>query len=220
MAKEELVETVSKSEQFYNRYKKTIWFVIGAVVVVGLLTLAYIKFIYQPKCVEAQGQMYPAEEAFAKGEYELALNGDGNVLGFAQIIEDYGTKAGKSVYMYAGVAEYQLGNYEQAVAYLKKYKGKDAILAARAKACMGDAYVALGEDSYADALKCYKEAVATADNMFTAAYLLKEGVTLEAMGRNQEALECYKSIKENYAMSVEAYDVDKYIARVTVATEE
>jgi len=219
MVKEELVE-VSKSEQFYNKYKKVIWGVLGAIVVIGLLTLAGVKFIYQPKCAEAQEQMVAAEKAFAEGNFEIALNGDGNALGFAQIIEDYGTKAGKAVYLYAGVSALQLGQAEDAVSYLKKYNGKDAILLGRAKACLGDAYVALGEDKYEAAVKCYKEAVKAADNVFAATYLLKEGVTLEALGKKDEAIECYKAIKENYPMSVEAYDVDKYIAGAEVTKEE
>ena len=59
-----------------------------AVVVVWLAILGYQKFIYQPKCAEAQEQAFPAEANFQKGEYELALNGDGNVLGFAEIIDN------------------------------------------------------------------------------------------------------------------------------------
>ena len=98
--RQEQVETsVSKFEQFYESYKKTIWFSLTAVVVVWLAILGYQKFIYQPNCAEAQEQAFPAEANFQKGEYELALNGDGNVLGFAEIIDNYGTKAGKAVYM-------------------------------------------------------------------------------------------------------------------------
>ena len=100
---ENIEQTVSATEQFYNEHKKTIWCVVAAVLVIGLGVLAYNKFIYQPKCVEAMQQCYPAEMSFQAGEYDLALNGDGNNLGFADIIADYGTKAGKAVYLYAGI---------------------------------------------------------------------------------------------------------------------
>ena len=110
--KENLEQTVSATEKFYNENKKTIWGAVCAVVVIGLAVLAYSKFIYQPKCAEAMQQMFPAEANFQAGEYELALNGDGNVSGFADVIDEYGAKAGKAVYFYAGVCEYQLGNYE------------------------------------------------------------------------------------------------------------
>ena len=210
---ENLEQTVSATEQFFNENKKTIWSVVAAVLVIGLGILAYNKFIYQPKCVEAMQQAFPAEMSFQNGEYELALNGDGNNLGFADLIADYGTKAGKAVYLYAGICELQLGNNEEALSYLKKYKGKEPILAARAKACEGDAYVALGD--YAAAVRSYKAAVNCADNTFAAGYLLKEGSALEALGQKAEALACYKTIENDYPSSLEAYEIAKNIARVS-----
>ena len=209
---ENLEETVSATEQFYNENKKTIWGVLAAVLAVGIGVLAYNRFVYQPKCVEAMQQCFPAEMNFQAGAYELALEGDGNNLGFADIISEYGTKAGRAVYLYAGICELQLGDYEGALSYLKKYKGKEPILAARALACEGDAYAGLGD--YAAAARSYKAAAGRADNVFAAAYLLKEGSVYEALGRKAEALACYKAIQENYPQSLEAYDIDKYIARV------
>ena len=209
---ENLEQTVSATEQFYNENKKWILGAVAAVLVIGLGILAYNKFIYQPKCVEAMQQSYPAEMSFQNGEYELALNGDGNNLGFADIISEYGTKAGQAVYLYAGICELQLGNNEEALSYLKKYNGKEPILAARAKACEGDAYVALGD--YSAAVRSYKAAVSTADNIFAPAYLLKEGSALEALGQKAEALACYRTIENDYPSSLEAYDIAKHIARV------
>ena len=210
---ENIEQTVSATEQFYNEHKKTIWTVVAAVLVVGLGILAYNKFIYQPKCVEAMQQTYPAEMNFQNGEYALALSGDGNNLGFEDIIAEYGTKSGKAVYLYAGICELQLGNYEEALDYLKKYNGKEPILAGRAKACEGDAYVALGD--YEAAVRSYKAAVSCGDNVFAAGYLLKEGSALEALDRKAEALACYKSIEDDYPQSLEAYDIAKHIARVS-----
>ena len=209
---ENIEQTVSATEQFYNENKKLIWGIVAAILVIGLGILAYHKFVYQPKCVEAMQQSYPAEMSFQEGEYELALNGDGNVLGFADIIDEYGSKAGKAMPFYAGVCALQLKDYEAAVDYLKKYKGKDPILAARALACEGDAYVGLGD--YAAAVRCYKAAVDRADNVFAAGYLLKEGSALEALGQKAEALACYKTIEEDYPQSLEAYEIAKNIARV------
>ncbi len=212
LRQENIEQTVSATEQFYNDNKKMIWGVVAAVLVIGLGVLAYNKFIYQPKCAEAMQQTYPAELNFQEGEYELALNGDGSVMGFADIISEYGAKAGKAVYLYAGICELQLGNNEEALGYLKKYNGKEPILAARAKACEGDAYVALGD--YNAAVRSYQAAVSTADNIFAPAYLLKEGSALEALGQKAEALACYRAIENDYPSSLEAYDIAKHIARV------
>ena len=168
---EKVVESVSKIEKFFNDNQKIIYGVLCAIIVIGLAVLAYQKFYLQPKKAEALAQMYPAEASFRSGEYDLALNGDGNVAGFAQIINDYGKKAGVAVYLYAGVCELEAGNWQAALDYLKKYDGKEPILAARALAATGDAYVGL--EDYKAALGYFEKAAAKADNMFAATYLLK-----------------------------------------------
>ena len=211
LRKENLEETVSKTDQFYNEHKKTIWTVICALLIIALAVFAYVKLIYQPKCAEAAQQAFPAEQSFSAGEYELALNGDGNVLGLADVISDYGSKAGAAVFMEAGVCALQLGQYEEALGYLKKYKGKEPILAARAIACQGDAYVGL--EKYNEAVAAYRKAAAKADNLFAAAYLLKAGIVYEELGEKAKALDCYKTIKDKYPQSIEGYDIDKYITR-------
>ena len=209
---EAVVEAVSKTEQFFEKNGKIVSIICVAVVVVCAAVFCWYKFVNQPKVDEAMGQMAYAEENFRAGNYELALNGDGNTLGFVQILDEYCTKAGKAVNFYAGVCELQLGNWESAISYLEAYKGNDAILAARAKACIGDAYVGL--ENYKKALGYYEQAAATIDNIFAAGYLLKAGVVAEKLGENAKALGFYETIKDQYPQSVEGYDIDKYIGRI------
>lgn len=210
-----VAEAVSKTDLFFKENKKTLTYSATALVVIALAIFLYVKFGYAPKVAEALETAYPAEAQFQAGNFETALNGDGSaVIGFADVIDEYGAKAGKAVYFYAGVCEYQLGNYEDAITYLKKYKGKEAILAGRALACIGDAYVCL--ENYEAALGYYVKAAKKSDNMFSAAYLLKAGEVCEALGKNEEALAYYKEIKENYSNSYEAYEIDKYISRMEV----
>lgn len=209
---EAVVEAVSKTEQFFEKNGKLLSIICVAFVVVCLAVFCWHRFAYQPKVAEAQGQMAVAEQNFRAGDYETALNGDGNALGFVQIIDEYGKKAGKAVYFYAGVCELQLGEWEQAIKYLQAYKGKDEILAARATACIGDAYVGL--EDYKKALGYFEKAAAVVDNMYAAGYLLKAGAVAEELGDNAKALSFYKMIKDQYPQSVEAYDVDKYIGRI------
>ena len=209
---EAVVEAVSKTEKFFNENGKVLGIAAAAVVAAAAIIFCVNKFVYQPAQAEAQGQMAIAEENFRTGDYELALNGDGNVLGFAQIIDEYGAKAGKAAPFYAGVCELQLGNWELALDYLNAYKGKDAILKARAIACMGDAYVGLEE--YTKALGCFEKAAAVVDNMFAAGYLLKAGVVAEKLGQNEKALGFYTQIKDQHPDSMEAYEIAKYIGRL------
>ena len=209
---EAVVEAVSKTEQFFEKNGKLLTIICAVFVVVCLAVFCWHKFAYQPKVAEAQGQMAAAEQNFRAGDFETALNGDGNTLGFVQIMDEYGKKAGKAVYFYAGVCELQLGEWEQAIKYLQAYKGKDEILSARATACIGDAYVGL--EDYKKALGYFEKAAAEIDNMYAAGYLLKAGAVAEQLGDNAKALSYYLMIKEQYPQSMEAYDVDKYIGRI------
>ncbi len=208
---EKVIEQVSKTEEFF-KYGNIIWGCLLAILIIGLGILAYAKFYLQPKKAEAMEQTYPAETSFRSGEYDLALNGDGNVLGFKDILDNYGTKGGKDIYFYAGVSELQLGNFDDAIKYLKKYKGKDHILSARALACIGDAYTGL--EDYTTAVSYFEKAADLSDDMFSASYLLKAGITYEELGNNDKALACYKRIKDTWPQSVEGYDIDKYISRI------
>ena len=212
LQEEQVAEKVSSVEKFFNENKKVIWGGLGAIIVIGVAVLCYHKFYAQPQKDEAAEQMYPAEANFRAENYELALNGDGNVLGFSQIIDEYGSYAGSAVYFYAGVCELQLGKYEEALSYLNKYKGKDEILKARALGCKGDAYEGL--ENYTEAVSCYEKAAGVADNMFAASYLLKAGIASEELGNKDKALSFYKKIKDQYPQSMEGYDIDKYISRI------
>jgi tetratricopeptide (TPR) repeat protein len=153
-----------------------------------------------------------AEQHFRSDSFALALNGDGNSLGFAQIIDEYGNKAGEAIYLYAGVSELHLGNYESAIAYLKKYNGKDPVLKARSISNIGDAYAGL--ENYKEAVSNYLKAADFADNAFAAGYLLKAGIIYEELGDTAKALEAYNKIKDKYPQSVEGFDIDKYISRL------
>ena len=207
-----IAEAVSKSELFFQKYGKIIYGCVAAILLIALAILAYNRFILQPKKAEAQAEMYKAEQKFAEGNFELALNGDDNNLGFAEIIDKYGTKGGESVYLYAGACALQTGKLDDAIEYLKKYKGKDSILLARAQAAMGDAYVGL--EDYKSALAAFEKAAATSDNMYSAGYLLKAGVVAEQLGDKEKALGFYKKIKDQYPQAPEAMDIDKFITRL------
>ena len=68
------------------------------------------------------------------------------------------SKSGEAVYFYAGVCNLQLGNFAEAVSNLKSYKSDDAIMNARALACIGDAYAP--QNDLASALSNSKSAAA------------------------------------------------------------
>lgn len=213
-SKQGVGEAVSKTELFFKENAKVITYSLTGLVVVAAAIVLIFQFYIKPLKKEAVDQTFVAEQYFRADNYEAALNGDGNALGFAQIIDEYGSKAGEAVYFYAGVCEMKLGNAQNALDYLKKYKGSDEIIVARAQCCQGDAYAML--ENYQQALVHYEKAAASADNIFTAGYLLKAGIVCEELGDNAKALKNYEIIKEKYPQTWEGYEIDKYISRIKV----
>ena len=212
LRQQNVAEAVSKTELFFQKNGKLIYGCVAAVLVLALAILAYNRFYLQPKKAEAQAEMFKAEQRFAQGDFQLALSGDDNNLGFADIIAKYGAKGGESVYMYAGACALNLGQFDDAISYFKKYEGEDKILLARAQAGIGDAYVGL--EDYKTALTWYEKAAATTDNMFAAGYLLKAGQVAEELGDTAKAIAFYKKVKDQYPQAPEAMDIDKYITRI------
>ena len=205
-------QAVSGTEEFLKKNGKLLSWIAIAILAVVAICLAINNWVLKPAKAAAIDDTFAAENYFTAGDFQTALEGDGSSLGFRDLIAQYGAKAGKAIYMYAGVSELQLKNYDVAINYLKKYKGKDDILAARALACLGDAYVGAGNLNAA--LSSYEKAIKRADNQFAATYMLKAGLVCEELGNNAKAIEYYETIKDKYPQSLEAYDIDKYIARI------
>ena len=209
---EQVATTVSGVEEFFKKNQKWIEWAVLALLIVILAIFAINRWVIAPAKAEAQAQMFPAEQLFRAGNFEAALNGDGNTLGFNDIISNYGKRAGKAVYLYAGLSNLQLGNNQEALDRLKKYSVKDKIMQGRAYSAIGDAYSNLKD--YTNALAWYKKAAALEDNEFRPAYLLKAALVSEETGDLAGALSLYQEIKTKYPQTVEGYDVQKYISRI------
>jgi tetratricopeptide (TPR) repeat protein len=210
---ENVEQTLTQTEQFLEQNYKPLLYVLGAaVVLVGIVWLLRLYTTKQNE--EALSQMFMAEQYFAEDSLNLALYGDGNNLGFIDLSDDYKrTKSGKLANFYAGACLMHMGQFEEAVSYLRKYSIKDEILAPEAKGLIGDARVELGDT--ADGIKYYLEAAEMADNAFhSPIFLMKAGMLYESEGNFAEALSIYEKIQEKYPESNEGRSIEKYIARV------
>lgn len=210
---ENVEQTLTKTEQFLEQnYKPLLYVLAGAVVLVGIVWL--LRMYTSKKNDEALSQMFMAEQYFGQDSLSLALNGDGNNLGFIDIAKEYkATRSGKLANFYAGACLMHLGQYEEAISYLNKYKLDDEVIAPQAKGLIGDAKVELGDN--AAGIKNYIEAADMAENAFlTPIYLMKAGMLYEMESNWAEALKLYERIQEKYPESNEGRSIDKYIARV------
>ena len=72
----------------------------------------YKNFVIEPKEEKADGCNVESGGIFQAGFFKLALNGDGQYLGFLKVIDKYGgTKAGNLAKFYAGSCYLKLGDY-------------------------------------------------------------------------------------------------------------
>lgn len=206
-------EALSRTEKFIEKNQKLLMIVIGAVVVVVMIFFGFKRFYQAPREQEGLEQMFMAEHYFEVDSLNLALNGDGMYPGFLSIIDDYSmTNASNLSKYYAGVCYLRLGNYDEAIDYLKSFKGKDQIIAPMAKGALGDAYMEKNESS--KAASCYMEAAEMNENEFTTPlFLMKAGWTYELLADYDQAVKVYERIKYNFPSSNEAREIDKYIAR-------
>ncbi|MCX6256025.1 MAG: tetratricopeptide repeat protein, partial [Bacteroidia bacterium] len=138
-------QTLTRTEQYLEENYKTL--LTGLVVLVVLVGIGWLGKIYLNKRNdEAQSQMYQAERYLEMDSLKLALNGDGNYLGFLDIAKDYKfTNSGNLARYSAGICYLHLGNYEEAIDFLNKYSKKDKVLGSLAIGATGDAYVELGD---------------------------------------------------------------------------
>ena len=119
----EVEQILTKTEQFIENHLKTTLYVVGGIVFVILAYVGITKFYASPRSKDAQVQIFQAQNYFSRDSFNLALNGDGNSLGFLDIIDSYGsTESGKLAKYYAGICYLHLGDYDNAISYLKKFR--------------------------------------------------------------------------------------------------
>ena len=206
-------ETLTKTEQFLEENYKQLLIILGVVVVlVGIFWLG--RLWLNKKNDEAQSQMYQAERWLEMDSLKLALNGDGNYLGFLDIAKNYKmTRAGNLAKYSAGICYLHLGDYQNAIASLNSYSKKDKLIGSVAIGATGDAYVETGDLDKGVAK--YIEAADLARNSFnTPLFLMKAGQIYELQKKYTDALKMYERIQSEYPESNEGTSIEKYIARV------
>jgi len=217
---ENVESALSRSERFIEENQKSIIRVVTVLLALTAIFLGLKRFYLLPRENEARSQMFVAEQYFETDSFNLALYGDGNYSGFIEIIEDYGlTKAANLSQYYAGISYLRLGEYEDALDYLKKFKARDKMVTPIAEGAKGDAYVELGEME--KGLDCYLNAAAKSKNNFTTPiYLMKAAQVNEHLQEFDKAMELYQQVKTDFPDYARNNNIDKYISRVQVKLAE
>lgn len=229
MAKE-TNEVLDQVKGFWDKYSKKVTYIGAAVIIVASGWIGYQKLIKEPKEMKAAESIFLAESlfdkmansSFSKDSVNIALNGgilDGsNVIGLLKVISNYeGTlNANRARYM-AGACYLQIGEFDKSIKYLKGFDGNgSAQIQSKAYTMLGHAYAEKKQKE--EALNYYKKAaeVNDKDDSFTPDALMLCGTYAESIGKNNDAIDCYKKVKNNYPafVSVTNGEVDKRLARL------
>lgn len=213
---EQIEEVLTSTEQFIEKHQKNLSIFAVAVIVLVAGFMGYHKFYQAPLEKEAIEQVAGAQLYFSRDSFKLALNGDGNKLGFADITTNYSsTTIGNTAKAYAGVCCLRLGQFDEAINYLKGFSSDDFIVSQLAISNLADAYMEKG--NYSEAAEYYSKAAADKANDFTTPiYLMKAGCAYELNNDFKNALKSYERIKSEFSKSIEARDIEKYITNASI----
>lgn len=211
-------EVIAKAKDFWTKNSKPILIVGTALILLVGGFFAYKNFFQQPKEEKAAEAMFKAEDYYRKDSANLALNGDGQYLGFLKIISKYsGTDAANLASFYAGSCYIKLDDNANAIKYLKKFSTDAKQIQQRAYKLLGDASADLGKND--DALDYYKKAAHhfekdetnSAEALFMAAYFADR-----VMKNQKEAIALFKELKEKYPRTQHGFEADNYLAQLGV----
>ena len=208
-----LAEKLEGAENWMEKHPKTI---LGVAAAILLLVGGYFGFRYYVDAQddEAQKEMFQAVYYFEADSLSQALNGDGNNLGFINIIDDYKfTDAANLANFYAGVCFLKQGKFDAAILYLEDYSSNDLLVQARAYSLIGDANMELAK--FDEAATYYMKAANYKSNKFySPTYLMKAALAYEKMNKNDKAIEAYSKVITDFWDSSEYQNALKLKARL------
>ncbi|MDX2245569.1 MAG: tetratricopeptide repeat protein [Bacteroidia bacterium] len=196
-----------------NRNLVLVGVAIVALVIAGVIGYNVMR---SGKNTEASSEMFQAVKYFEADSLDLALNGDGQALGFLDIVDEYsGTDAANVANFYLGAIYNQKGDLESSREYLEKVSLGDNLFSMSVLSALAFVYEDLGNPDKAASL-FEKAAYTPGENEATTpTMLLNAGRNYEAAGKPEKALDLYEKIKEDFPTSTEGLNIDKYIGRVS-----
>lgn len=210
---EVIAEKVEGIEHWIEENPKIVFSVLGGLI---LVVGGFFGFRYYVGLQEelAQKEMFQAVHYFEADSLNLALKGDGNNLGFEQIIEDFGmTDAANLANFYAGSICLKQRKFQLAIYYFEDFSSSDILVQPRAYSLMGDAYMELKD--FESAAKYYNKASNYKPNkFFSPSYMMKEALAYEKLNQTDKAMAVYQKIIDQYWDSGEYQNARKFKAKL------
>ena len=209
---QEVNNALTGAGKWIEDHSKMLSWCVTIIVLIVLGFMAYKQYVVAPKQKAATEQNGMNVWAYLANDFEKAANGDEamGTDGFAATADAYNNQEAKLAALYAGTCYFQMGQYEEAVVYLEKFESEDLNFQAVGKQLLGDAYVQLGE--YESAINAFEKAAKTGNEVFAPMSLKKAGIAYLKLEDKSGAHDAFTAVKDKYPSSVEAQDIDKYIA--------
>lgn len=226
MAKQQIAEpetlgaAMNKTELFFENNGRKVSYIFLGLLILGGLIYGYRALVSQPRVEKAAALLAEAQGRLNSEtpDFELALNGDAEGVGFLDVVEQYGsTPSGNLAKHYAGICYLKNGDLENALVYLKKFspvKGlAGEIVNAQNLGLQGD--IAVAHEEYAKAASLFAKAAEASDNNLTTPLYLRKAAQAEQAAGNTEKAQAYcERIMTEYPASMEARDAEKLIGSI------
>jgi len=200
---------------FFNQYEKIIYGIaIGLLVIIGAL-LALNKFYLTPRAEKASAMMTaPIENMMRADSVSLikALEGDDEDEGFLNIASSFlFTGTANTANYFAGLCYLKLGDKEEALHYLLKFKHKEDVYWYGAQGIISDLYDDQG--NLAKAIKYCQKAAESKDPYFAPVNLFKLGQLYEREENWKKAASAYQAIKDRFYTEYQKMNIDRFLER-------
>ncbi len=201
-----------RSQSFFEENRTL---VIGAVVGVLALALAIFAFVGWRADQDAQAEeaLGSILSAYQTGDLEMALDGNGDMMGLLEIADEYGDATAAP--FFAADALFQLGRYDEAAKYFGMVND-DGLMGASAIA--GRAAILEVQGEFGEAADLYERAASRFRNDATSpGYLLDAGRAHQAAGDTDAARAAYQAVLDDFDETPEATQAMVELASVDAA---
>jgi len=203
---------------FFNQYDKIIYGVATGLLVIVAALLALNKFYLTPQSEKASTMMTAPMDLYMKADslsLIIALEGDDENEGFLTIASSFKlTSTANTAKYLAGMCYLKLGDKEEALNYLLKFKQKEDVYWYAAQGVISDLYDDM-EDTK-KAIKYCKKATESKNPYFAPIYLFKLGQLYEREEDWKKAASAYQAIKDRFYAEYQKMNIDKFLERALI----
>jgi tetratricopeptide (TPR) repeat protein len=215
---DEFITLTERIYLFITQHTKSI--AIGGILIIILILSIFFFQRWEKKNEEKALQLFN----IAIENYQMVsqINQQGSPQEYKNVSEKFDgviekfprTSAGKMSILYKGNIHLRLGEFEEAIKDYENFLKKDGEKIYRSFAIEGLSYAYEGKKDYEKALNHYKEMIDSGENFLLPSGYLGMGRCYEKLGKNNEAIESYKSFLKVSQKSIMANTVLRKISEL------